>query len=325
MKQVSRKVSSEMRLSVVLPVYNEAAILRELYYSILNITKQLNIQYEIVFVNDGSSDNSGEIIDAIAREDKQVIAIHLSRNFGHQPALHAGLEYSTGDIIVVMDSDMQDNPQAIMAFIEEWERGYDVVYAIRSKRNENFIMRFFFNAFYRLLNLISDTKLPLDAGNFGLIDRSVCNQILSLQEYDRYYPGIRGWVGFKQKGVEVKREARYDRRSRVGFIGLFKLAKTAIISFSSFPLKVFTFIGIFSMIVFAGLSSFVLYHKLVTGLAIPGWTSYLLSVSFFGAINALGIGILGSYIIRIYNQVRQRPLYLVKRCVNNPKEDGQRR
>lgn len=311
-----REISRDTRISVVLPTFNESVILPDLYRAMTDILKKLNVIHEMIFVNDGSTDNSGEILDEIAKEDLNVTVIHLSRNFGHQSALQAGLEYATGNAVIVMDSDMQDNPEAIPQFLKEWQKGYDIVYAIRVKRKENILKRFFFNAFYRLLTLIYDTKLPLDSGNFGLIDRKVCNQIVSLREHDRYYPGLRSWVGFKQKGIEIDREARYDDSTRVGLIGLFKLAKAAIISFSSFPLTIFFFIGIIALIMFIGLSILTLYHKFILGIASPGWASFLITVSFFGAINALGIGILGEYVIRIYSEVRQRPLFLIERCTN---------
>lgn len=315
-----REISPNTKISVVLPVFNESAILQNLYQAVISALNKLNVTHEIVFINDGSTDSSGEILDKIAKEDPHVIVIHFSRNFGHQNALLAGLEYSTGDAVIVMDSDMQDNPQAIPKFIDEWKNGYDIIYAVRSKRKDNFVKRFLFNSFYRLLTLISDTTLPLNAGNFGLIDQTVCKQVASLREYDRYYPGLRSWLGFKQKGIEFEREARYDESPRVGLIGLFRLAKTAIISFSSFPLTIFIFLGVISMLLFIVLSVYTLYHKLITGLATPGWTSYLITVCFFGSINALGIGILGEYVIRIYNQVRQRPLFVIERCTNDPKE-----
>ncbi|MEW6714635.1 MAG: glycosyltransferase [Nitrospirota bacterium] len=315
-----REISRDTRISVVLPAFNESAILSDLYRIVIDILEKLNVTYEMIFINDGSTDNSGEILDEIAKKDPNVIVIHLSRNFGHQPALQAGLEYATGNAVIVMDADMQDNPETIPQFLKEWQKGYDIVYAVRVNRKENILKRFFFNAFYRLLKFISDTKIPLNAGNFGLIDRKVCKQIISFHEHDRYYPGLRSWVGFKQKGIEIDRGARYDDATRVGLIGLFKLAKAAIISFSSFPLTIFLFFGIIALIMFLGLSILTLYHKFFLGIASPGWASFLITVSFFGAINALGIGILGEYVIRIYSEVRQRPLFLVERCSNDPKE-----
>ncbi|MEE9457008.1 MAG: glycosyltransferase family 2 protein, partial [bacterium] len=293
-------------------------ILVELYGTVLNVLRGARVTPEFVFVNDGSADGSAAILDRLAAHDRNVVVVHLSRNFGHQAAVQAGLEYATGDAVVVMDADMQDDPEAIRRFLEEWRRGYDIVYAVRVKRKESFLKRFSFGAFYRFLGVVANDEIPLDAGNFGLIDRVVCGHLNSLPERDRYYSGLRSWVGFKQKGIEVERGVRYDDTPRVSFLGLFRLAQTAIISFSTFPLTIFILIGILAMATCGGVTAFAIYHKLFTDLAIPGWASFLLTASFFGALNAFGIGILGEYVIRIYNQVRRRPMFIVSACINHP-------
>jgi dolichol-phosphate mannosyltransferase len=267
----------------------------------------------LIFVNDGSSDGSGPILDALAARPC-VRVLHLSRNFGQQAAVHAGLLHAAGDAIIVMDSDLQDDPETILSFLEKWEAGYDVVYAVRFHRKENAVKRSLFFAFYRMLHLISDTPIPKDAGNFGLIDRRAARQIAHLVDRDRYYPGLRRWVGFRQTGIPVERKARHDDFPRVSLAQLFRLAKTAIFSFSTFPLTMFYGIAGMSILVCAGLCGFTLYHKLVSGLAVPGWTSITIAASFFGALNALGIGILGEYMARIYDQVRARPLFIVDRA-----------
>jgi len=222
-----------------------------------------------------------------------------------------------------MDSDMQDRPDAIPRFVEAWREGYDVVYAIRTDRKEHPIKKFLFNTFHRLMSWMASIDLPADAGNFGLVDRRVARQVAAMGESDRYFPGLRSWVGFRQKGIEVERSARYDDTPRVSLAGLGRLAKTAIFSFSSFPLSIFYVISISATLVFLGLSCFSLYCKLIIHQATPGWTSHILVGSFFGALNALGICILGEYIIRIYDQVRGRPLYLIDRTVNSdlPEEE----
>jgi len=214
-----------------------------------------------------------------------------------------------------MDSDLQDSPEAIGRFIAHWQEGYDVVYAIRTDRKERFWKRFLFAAFHRLLSTISATPIPADAGNFSLIDARTVREIVALGERDRYLPGLRSWVGFQQKGIEVRRVARYDKRPRVSLGGLCRLAKTAVFSFSSFPLTLFYLIGFSALLVFLGLGTFALVCRLCTDLTVPGWTSFVLVASFFGAINALGICVLGEYVTRIYDQVRARPLYLVERTV----------
>jgi glycosyltransferase involved in cell wall biosynthesis len=302
----------QARISVVLPVYNETAILHELNRRIVTQLESESLTFEIVYVNDGSSDGSRETLDALSERDARVVVVHLSRNFGHQPAVHAGLEAASGDVVIVMDSDLQDDPAAIPRFLKEWEAGHDVVYAQRFNRKENIAKRFLFFSFYRVLNAISDSPIPSDAGNFGLMDRRVVDALLRLPERERFFPGLRCWAGFRQTGIPVERAARHDNVPRVSLAGLFRLAKTAIFGFSSFPLKFFYIIAGISAFVCLGSIGFVLWHKALTGLAIPGWASTIITASFFGALNALGISILGEYVIRIYDQVRNRPVYLAE-------------
>ncbi|MGC4006457.1 MAG: hypothetical protein QM811_26375 [Pirellulales bacterium] len=214
-----------------------------------------------------------------------------------------------------MDSDLQDEPRAIAAFVDRWCAGYDVVYATCVERKERWWKRMLFDGFHRVMTSVSATPIPSDAGNFGLMDGRIVRQLLSLDERDRYLPGLRSWVGFTQIGIEVPRNARYDDQPRVSLRGLFRLAKTAIFSFSSLPLSMFYAIGVVALAVFCVLSCYALGCRLLTDSAIPGWTSHVLTGSFFGAINALGIAMLGEYVVRIYDQVRNRPLYLVDRLV----------
>lgn len=307
---------SRISVSVVLPVFNEVAVLQELTAALKGVLQTACRDFEIVYVNDGSSDGSRETLDSLAAEDRRIVVVHLARNFGHQSALHAGLSHATGDTVVVMDSDMQDDPNAIPEFLAEWENGNDVVYARRFNRKESLSKRMLFYSFYRVLNAIADSRMPEDAGNFGLMDRQVVNALLSLNERERYFPGLRSWAGFQQTGIPVERLARHDETPRVSLKGLFKLSKTAIFTFSSFPLTLFYIIAAISCLVCAGAISFVLYHKTMTGLAIPGWASTIITASFFGALNALGISVLGEYVIRIYDQVRSRPIYIAQQTRN---------
>lgn len=306
----------QVLVSGVLPVYNEAKVLDELAARVSQAIELTGAKYEIVFVNDGSTDASPQILDRLAAENPNIRVIHFSRNFGHQAAVQAGLAHASGDVAVLMDSDMQDSPEAIGRFLAEWRAGYEVVYAVRSERQEAWWKRCLFDGFHNLLSAISTTPVPAHAGNFSLIDRRVVREIVALGECDRYLPGLRAWVGYRQKSLEVRRAARYDDKPRVSLRGLWRLAKTAIFSFSSVPLALFYVIGYSSLTLFAALSAYALYCKLFTSLAIPGWTSEMLVASFFGAVNALGISILGEYVTRIYDQVRARPLYLVARTCN---------
>ena len=303
-------------VSVVMPVFNEAAILRQLTDAVRDVLESCCRTCEIVYVNDGSADGSRELLDTLAEQDERIVVVHLSRNFGHQAAVHAGLQQSRGDVVILMDSDLQDNPRAISEFLERWEAGFDVVYAQRFNRKESLPKRMMFHAFYRVLNIVAESKIPDDAGNFSLMDRSVVDAMLSLPERERYLPGLRSWTGFRQTGIPVERLARHDDNPRVSLLGLFKLAKTAIFSFSSFPLTLFYGIAAVSSVVCLTSVGFVLYHKAFTGFAIPGWASIIITASFFGALNAFGISVLGEYVIRIYDQVRARPIFVTDKVRN---------
>jgi glycosyltransferase involved in cell wall biosynthesis len=312
----TRPARTDTLVSVVLPVFNEVKALRTLLARVQQSLDKLELRREVIFVNDGSTDGSARVLDQMAARFPEVRVIHLSRNFGHQSAVQAGLRHASGNAVVLMDSDLQDAPEAIGRLIDAWQKGFDVVYALREKRKEQAWKRLLFAAFHRTLAAVSTTPIPADAGNFSLIDARVVREIVALSERDRYLPGLRSWVGFRQTGVVVERLARYDNHPRVSLRGLWRLAKTAIFSFSSLPLTIFYLIGYSALAIFLGLSGYALYCRIFTDLAIPGWTSYILSASFFGALNALGISMLGEYVLRIYDQVRGRPLYLIDRTVN---------
>lgn len=320
--RTNRKPPHKTLVSVVLPLYNEAAALEPLRRQVAESLDECGCQYEIIFVNDGSGDESGAILDRMAAQDARIRVLHFSRNFGHQAAVQAGLLHASGDAVVLMDSDLQDDPACIGRFVEKWRQGYDVVFATRFNRKEGLIKRSLFVAFYRILNLISEIPIPNDAGNFGLVDRKVADCIARMNDCDRYYSGLRRWVGFRQIGVPVERQARHDEKPRISLFGLFRLAKTAIFSFSSFPLMMFYGISALSLGVCLTCSGYALYHKLFTGFAVPGWTSITITAAFFGALNALGIGILGEYVIRIFDQVRARPQFIVSRKVNFEERSG---
>jgi dolichol-phosphate mannosyltransferase len=302
-------------VSIVLPVYNEVAVLRRLVSALQDALGDSLLDYELVFVDDGCHDGSGELLDELAAGDRRIAVLHFSRNFGHQAAVQAGLEAARGDCAVVMDSDMQDDPAAIPRFVDKWREGFDVVYAVRVNRKESWWKRLLFSAVYRLLQAISATPIPVDAGNFGLIDRRVLQELVLLPERSRFYPGLRHWVGFRQIGIPVERHSRHDDHPRVSLWGLVKLAKTALFSFSTLPLTIFYAVALVSFVVCAGLTAFTLSAKWM-GAATPGWTSGLITASFFGMLNAFGIAILGEYVIRIFDQVRARPNYIVERSCN---------
>ena len=305
-----------LSLTVVVPVYNERDVLEELVREVFQALPATACRGEMVCVDDGSHDGSSDLLDTLARAEPRLKVVHLARNFGHQAAVHAGLAHASGDLAIVMDADLQDDPAAFPELVRQWEAGFDVVYAVRSSRTENPLKRALFRSFYRVLGAISHRRMPHDAGNYGLMDRRVVDAILDLAERDRYLPGLRSWVGFQQTGVPIARRPRYDGTPRVSWTGLWRLAKSAIFSFSTVPLAVFYFIAAAAGVVAVALFAFTLYHKLFTGRAILGWTSVVMVSCFFGSLNALGIAVLGEYVVRIYDQVRQRPMYVVDRKVN---------
>ncbi len=304
------------RFSIVAPVYNEVEFLEKFVTEIIKVLTNLDIleSTEIILVNDGSNDGSGEKIDElVSKHPGLIFGIHLARNFGAPSAITAGIFHSSGDAVIIMDSDGQDDPIALEKFIKLWSEGYDVVYAIRKSRKEGWLFRLFAWLFYRILSISSQIPLPLDAGNYSLIDRKVIEVLKQCPERNRYLPGLRSWVGFKQTGVEIERRARYDKKNRVGFRGLWTLAMNAFFSFSYVPIFLFRIAGLISLLLCVGLIFFALYHKLFTGLAVTAWASQLITTSFFGGINLLGISLLGEYIARIYDEVKQRPIYVCAR------------
>jgi polyisoprenyl-phosphate glycosyltransferase len=279
---------ANLRVSIVLPVFNEVENLRSLTTKICQVLDQLAVESEIIFVNDGSYDGSAEVLDTIASESERIRVVHLSRNFGHSAAVRAGLDQTDSHAVILMDSDGQDDPLAIPRMVDRWLQGAEVVYAVRVARKEGFWKRCLFSLFYRILGKLSSVKIPRDAGNFGLMDRRVVEQIQQLIEVDRYFPGLRSWTGFRQESLQVERLERYDDTPRVSLSGLLSLAKTALFGFSRVPLLAFYGIALVCAAVSFGLIGFALFHKLFTGLAIPGWTSTTSISAFFWSHECTG-------------------------------------
>jgi len=308
----------EVTLSVVAPVFNEATgvdrFVEEVREALGGL--DLNGRWELVLVDDGSTDGTAERLDAIAGTyADDTLVLHLSRNFGHAAAVLAGLEHASGAATIVMDADLQDDPAAFPAFLAKWREGYDVVYAVRAARRESRLTRALFWAFYRVLSWTANTPLPHDAGSYALMSRRVVEAICRMKERNRYLPGLRAWVGFRQTGIRVARRGRYDRRSRVGLRGLWKLAMDAVFSFSYVPIFVFRVLGAVSMLIAVGLMGYALFQKLITGTAVKAWASQFIAIAFFGGINLFGLGVLGEYIARIYDEVKGRPTYVLDRAV----------
>lgn len=319
---MSVKQRGEPLLSVVIPIYNEQATLSELYRRLTHVLSEnlAELAYEIVFVNDGSSDGSIQILSRLHADDPVVKVVNLSRNFGHQAALTAGLDYAKGDAVICMDGDVQDPPEIIPTLVARWRDGNDVVYAVRKLRKEGFIKRGCYAAFYRLLRRLSMVSIPLDAGDFALMDRRVVDCLKTLPERSRFIRGLRTWVGFRQTGVEYEREKRYAGTPKYTWPKLVRLAVNGLLSFSALPLRMATAVGF--MISFCSLLGIIvaLYLKLFTDQAIPGWTATVIPMLVLGGIQLLSIGILGEYIAQIFDEVKRRPLYLVDGVLDSERD-----
>lgn len=319
---MSVKQRGEPLLSVVIPIYNEQATLSELYRRLTHVLSEnlAELAYEIVFVNDGSTDGSIQILSRLHADDPVVKVVNLSRNFGHQAALTAGLDYAKGDAVICMDGDVQDPPEIIPTLVARWRDGNDVVYAVRKLRKEGFIKRGCYAAFYRLLRRLSMVSIPLDAGDFALMDRRVVDCLKTLPERSRFIRGLRTWVGFRQTGVEYEREKRYAGTPKYTWPKLVRLAVNGLLSFSALPLRMATAVGF--MISFCSLLGIIvaLYLKLFTDQAIPGWTATVIPMLVLGGIQLLSIGILGEYIAQIFDEVKRRPLYLVDGVLDSERD-----
>lgn len=304
-------------LSVVAPVYNEADGIALFVKEVVDNIKALSLPcaYEIVIADDGSTDETPERLAALVEEYPEVLrVVRLTRNFGFCAASTAAVEHASGDIVILMDADMQDDPASFSQFLEKWCEGYDVVYAVRVGRRDAFLIRGMTWAFYRTLRFMAQIPLPLDAGTFALMDRRAVNALSTLQERNRYIPGLRCWVGYRQTGIPVERRKRGSGGSRVGLRKLYDLAAMAMFSFSSMPLFAFRFFGVGAIVV----AILVMIAGPVAMLL--GWMHWpevatIFSIAFFGGINLLGIWVLGEYAVLIYDEVRRRPLYLVDKVI----------
>jgi polyisoprenyl-phosphate glycosyltransferase len=311
---MERKTGLESVLSIVAPVYNEVTLIESFVAETQASLKRLTWpgRTEIVLVNDGSTDGSGAKMEALCRENAdQIRLIHLARNFGHQAAVAAGLSHAKGEVVILMDSDLQDDPAAFALFLSKWREGYDVVVARRESREEGILLRMCFWIYYRIMRSMVRIDLPLDAGNFGLMDRRVVDHLIRFPEHNPYIPGLRAWIGYRQTSVSVARRKRTSGPSHVGFLGLFNLALNAIFSFSYVPIRMFNVAGLIALFMVAILVSWALHDKYIVGVAVPAWTSEMIAIAFFAGINLLGLGTIGEYVFRIFDEVRGRPRYII--------------
>jgi dolichol-phosphate mannosyltransferase len=305
--------AAEPELSVVIPVYNEEENIAVLYDRLLRSLEGANIDFEIVFVDDGSCDQSIAKLNEIAASDKRVTVVELARNFGHQVAITAGLDFARGKAVAVMDADLQDPPEVLPQFVAKWREGHEVVYAIRARRQETWFLRASYAAFYRLLRRVANVEIPLDAGDFCVMDRRVVDLLKSMPERNRFVRGIRSWVGFRQVGLPFERHARHAGASKYTFGRLTLLALDGLFSFSYVPLRVITVLGLSVSLVSLSLAVFFFVKKLLYGLSPPGYASLIVSIFFLAGIQLITLGVIGEYVGRIFEEAKRRPIYILRR------------
>lgn len=302
-----------MLLSVVVPIFNEEENIRLLHERLCGVVKKLNTELEFIFVNDGSRDNSLAIIKLLAAAHSNVKFIDFSRNFGHQIAVTAGLDIAKGDAVVIIDADLQDPPELIAEMFVKWQQGFEVVYAKRKeRRGENFFKKFSAKLFYRVINKMISFNIPMDTGDFRIIDRKIVDVLKSMPEQQKFLRGQISWAGFKQTYVEYDRDPRHAGETGYTFKKMIKFALDGITSFSDAPLKLASLIGFivsgfaFLMILYA------LYARFISRDYVQGWTSLMLAVLFLGGIQLICLGMIGEYISRVANNIKNRPLYIVR-------------
>lgn len=306
-------------LSVVIPVYNEeetlAVLVERLTVALDGMGGPDELSWQVIFVDDGSTDSSPELLQNFHHRDSRIACITLSRNFGHQVAISCGLDYARGDAVIAMDGDLQDPPEVLPDLVARWREGYEVVYAVRQKRKENIVKRAAYRSFYWLLNKVSYLDIPLDSGDFSLMDRRVVDLLREMPERNRFVRGLRTWVGFRQTPYEYVRGARYAGASKYTLTRLLRLAFDGLVSYSFVPLRLVSNIGLV-----VSLSSLV-YLGYLTGAywfgdrAVQGWTSTVSIVLFLGGVQLLALGIIGEYVGRVFDEVKRRPHYVISGVV----------
>ncbi|MFT4733227.1 MAG: glycosyltransferase involved in cell wall biosynthesis [Algoriphagus sp.] len=310
-------------ISIVIPIYNEEENLQNLYSRLTAAAPSWNEDYELVLVDDGSDDGSLERMKGFAKSDTRVRIVKLSRNFGHQPAISAGIQEAKGDAVVIMDGDLQDPPEELYRFLEKWREGYQVVYAIRTKRKEGFFKRIAYSTFYRILAAISEIDIPLDSGDFCVMDRKVVNAIVNeMPEQIRFVRGLRAYAGFKQIGVKYERAERAAGEVKYTFKKLMELALDGLFGFSNVPLRLATYFGFVIAIPSFFIGIFFVLARIIgfkilghTPAEIPGTTTLTVGMFFLGGVTLIILGILGEYIGRIYIEVKRRPFFVIDEII----------
>ncbi|HYO53240.1 glycosyltransferase family 2 protein [Archangium sp.] len=305
--------------SLVIPVFNEEEVLPELYRRVTQVMAAAETSYELVLIDDGSSDKTWEIMQRLRASDERVSLVRLSRNFGHQIALTAGLEHARGETVVVLDADLQDPPELIPRMLELWREGHDVVYGVRTRREgEGIFKRSTAAVFYRLIGRLTSVHIPADTGDFRLMSRPVVEALKRVRERNRFVRGLVAWVGFRQVGLPYERAHRAAGETKYPFSKMLRFAVDAIISFSILPLRLATGFGFLVSFFSFAYAAHAVYLKVVTGESLPGWASLMVGIAFLGGVQLLCLGIVGEYLGRIYDEVKARPLYLLQDFQSGP-------
>lgn len=301
------------KYSFIIPIYNEEDTLFEMYRRVRAVMDQMDGSVELVLVNDGSRDRSLFLMRELHEKDPQVCYLSLARNFGHQVAVTAGLNFVRGQAIVILDADLQDPPELIPALVEQWQQGYQVVYAQRTKRlRESWFKRLPAYVFYRLMRRLADVEIPVDTGDFCLMDRQVVDVLNTMPERNRYIRGLRSWVGLQQTSVYFEREPRFAGEVKYTFRKSLSLAVNSLVSFSKLPLRLSTYVGLLAAVAAVLMAVLVLYWRIVAPASpLTGFASIMIAIFFLGAVQLVSIGILGEYVGRIYEEVKGRPLYVL--------------
>lgn len=309
-------IASNSTLSVVLPCFNERENLDTLYQRLAPLLERVTGgRFEVIFVDDGSTDGCGELLDDLNQQDARFKTIHFSRNFGHQAALSAGLDASTGAGVVLMDCDLQDPPEVIEQFFDRWHAGCEVVYGVRRKRKEGILKRAAYAAFYRSMRMVAQIEVPLDAGDFCLMDRKVVDALKRLPESHRFLRGLRSWVGFRQAGVEYERQGRHAGEPKYTLGKLVRLAVSGYVGFSTVPLRIASWLGLGVAAVGFLVAVWAVATRILDIPSPRGWASTIAVVMFLGGIQLLVLGVMGEYLGRVYDEARARPSYIVGRTV----------
>jgi dolichol-phosphate mannosyltransferase len=308
--------------SIVAPVFNEVGSLPELYRRVRQVMEGLGETWELILIDDGCTDGSTQAMAALAAEDEHVRPLYFARNFGHQIAVTAGLDNSRGEAAVVIDADLQDPPEVIPELVAKWREGYEVVYAVRKEREgETWFKRVTASTFYRVIYRITDVRIPVDTGDFRLLDRQVVDTLNQMRERHRFLRGMASWVGFRQAGVPYKRAARFTGMTKYPFRKMLRLALNAVTGFSYFPLQIATYLGFVSAGISALAIPVVIILRLLGSRAFTGQATTLIAVLFLGGVQLISLGILGEYIGRLYDEAKARPLYILRRGPPPPPRD----